>query len=50
MKALFLISEERHERGPVIAAWQQPEGNLLATAGRNGKYHVLNAYQRRDDG
>jgi len=35
MKRLFHLGEEKHDRGPVVASWQ-PEGNLLATAGRNG--------------
>jgi hypothetical protein len=39
MKRLFQVGEERHERGPAVAAWQ-PEGNLLATAGKNGEPFV----------
>jgi hypothetical protein len=38
MKRLFTVGEERHDRGAAVAAWQ-PEGNLLATGGRNGKIY-----------
>lgn len=36
MKRLFKISAGEHGRGKVMVKWQ-PEGNLLATAGRNGE-------------
>jgi 2Fe-2S iron-sulfur cluster binding domain len=34
MRKLFKIGVEDHEKGDVIFSWQ-PDGNLLATAGRN---------------
>lgn len=36
MKPLFKISSGEHGRGEVLVRWQ-PEGNLLATAGKNGE-------------
>lgn len=40
MKRLFKISSGEHGKGDVIVKWQ-PEGNLLATAGKNGKSQPL---------
>ncbi|CAN0592625.1 unnamed protein product, partial [Laminaria digitata] len=36
MKRLFKISSGEHGKGNVMVKWQ-PQGNLLATAGQNGK-------------
>jgi hypothetical protein len=36
MKRLFKIGIDRHDSGRVIFSWN-PDGNFLATAGKNGK-------------
>jgi hypothetical protein len=35
MKKLFKVGVERHDVGKVTFSWH-PEGNFLATAGKNG--------------
>lgn len=37
MKKLFKVGAERHDVGKVTFSWH-PEGNFLATAGKNGKF------------
>ena len=36
MRRLFKVGADRHGNGKVIVAWH-PDGNFLATAGKNGK-------------
>ncbi|CAM9307951.1 unnamed protein product [Choristocarpus tenellus] len=48
MKRLFKIGTEEHGRGDVIIKWQ-PEGNLLATAGKNCLVHIFDRHGQRVD-
>jgi hypothetical protein len=36
MRRLFKVGDDRHSKGEVIFSWH-PEGNFLASAGKNGK-------------
>jgi hypothetical protein len=41
MRRLFKVGSDRHDRGSITFSWH-PEGNFLASAGRNGKQLELN--------
>eukprot|EP00981_Chlorochromonas_danica_P005015 scaffold1001_cov188-Ochromonas_danica.AAC.4 len=43
MRRLFRIGSERHDSGTVTIRWH-PEGNFLATAGRNGVIHITDRH------
>jgi WD repeat-containing protein 19 len=43
MKRLFKVGSDRHERGTVTFSWH-PEGNFLASAGRNGIVHITDRH------
>ena len=39
MRRLFKVGADRHDSGKVTFSWH-PEGNFLATAGRNGSAYI----------
>eukprot|EP01038_Epipyxis_sp_PR26KG_P006561 gene6561-9018_t len=43
MKRLYKIGSEKHDVGKVIFSWH-PEGNFLASAGRNGIIHITDRH------
>mmetsp|Transcript_23630 Transcript_23630/g.32414 ORF Transcript_23630/g.32414 Transcript_23630/m.32414 type:complete len:1528 (-) Transcript_23630:123-4706(-) len=43
MKRLFKVGAERHDIGKVTFSWH-PEGNFLATAGKNGIIHITDRH------
>ena len=42
MRRLFKVGSERHDSGKVIFSWH-PEGNFLASAGRNGSAPIYDS-------
>lgn len=40
MQRLFKIGSDRHDVGRVTFSWH-PEGNFLASAGKNGKMFII---------
>lgn len=48
MRRLFKVGADRHDTGKVTFSWH-PEGNFLATAGRNGLIILVNLsiYERK---
>ncbi len=40
MRRLFKVGSDRHDKGKVTFAWH-PEGNYLASAGKNGNEYKL---------
>ena len=40
MRRLFKVGADRHDVGRVTFAWH-PEGNFLASAGKNGKFQLF---------
>jgi len=43
MRRLFKVGSDRHDVGKVTFSWH-PEGNFLATAGRNGIIHITDRH------